>query len=112
MSLNAFDCTSAFALATLTLLLSGGMNAAIAAGDPGQGKNIADRVCAGCHREKGTGGPPGFEQIAKNPHYTPQRLRRIMAVPPHRAMPTLQLSQPEIEDLTAYIRSFRDQTNP
>lgn len=105
MSLNELFRSSAVVLAVL--LLSSGGTAAIQAGDPEKGKEIADRDCARCRNEQAAGHPPTFEQIARTPHYTPQRLRRIIAVPPHRGMPALGLNQSDIEDLAAYIRSLR-----
>jgi mono/diheme cytochrome c family protein len=78
-------------------------------GDVAKGEETAARVCLRCHAlQSSTGSAPGLAQIANTPHYSTQRLRRIIGVPPHRTMPTLGLKPEEINDLAAYIRSLRN----
>jgi len=82
-------------------------------GDAGKGREIAGKSCASCHEMSGAGRTyqgryvPSFQEIAATPHYSTVRLRRIIAVPPHREMPGLSLRLEETSDLAAFIRSLR-----
>jgi mono/diheme cytochrome c family protein len=78
-------------------------------GDAAKGEETAARLCASCHSASpSTGGhPPSLAQIANTPHYSIEKLRRIIAVPPHRGMPSFPLKQEEINDIAAYLRSLR-----
>ena len=94
-----------------TMLALGGLqmteprNAAAAGGDPAKGEDLAKRVCTGCHGQTSKR-PPSLAQIASTPHYSLQRLRRILSLPPHKAMPGFPLKPEEVDDIAAYIRSL------
>lgn len=82
-----------------------------------EGAAVARRLCSTCHvtgAETGgtaTVGVPSFRGIAVKPGQTAQRLRHTM-INPHPPMPDVQLSNPEIERLIAYIDSLRPPGTP
>ena len=80
------------------------------AADAKNGKALARDWCATCHlvERKGAGGDgaPPFESIANDPARTDSYLRSWLA-DPHPAMPNLQLSRNEIDDLVAYLQSLK-----
>ena len=79
-----------------------------AAGDVSQGRNFAQRVCAGCHAiQPGlTVSPvvaaPTFPAIAASPGMSPIALR-VALQSTHRTMPNLALTADELDDVIAYI---------
>lgn len=82
-------------------------SAVILKGDPEKGKAIAEQKCFGCHNQASSqGNPPRLDDIARMPHYSAERLRRIITVPPHHGMPVQNLSAGEVDDVAAYIRSL------
>jgi cytochrome c len=93
---------------TLTLLaalcLSGG---AQAAGDPENGRAMAERWCTSCHAVgRGTAGSdaaPSFPTLARE--RSQEQLRRWLSEP-HPPMPNLALTRAEIEDVVAYLLSL------
>jgi mono/diheme cytochrome c family protein len=91
-------------------LVSGTPNWAQAA-DAAQGQGIAERWCAACHvvsraQTRGFAAVPSFHEIARRYQLSGTRLSLFLA-DPHPKMPDMQLSQSEIADLVAYIRSQR-----
>lgn len=72
------------------------------------GRHLAERWCAPCHATstRGSDAAKSFEAIAASPAGEPARMRRFLA-DPHAPMPPMQLAQPEIEDLVAYVASLR-----
>ena len=90
-------------------LVSGAPLNATQAADAAQGQRIAERWCAACHvvsgaQTRGFVAVPSFHEIARRYHLDSSRLSLFLA-DPHPKMPDMQLSQPEIADLVAYIRS-------
>ncbi|MHA3916484.1 c-type cytochrome [Halovulum sp. GXIMD14793] len=77
--------------------------------DAGRGQELAKRWCSACHvvGENTTGGDAGppFADVAVDDTLTDDGLRLWLA-DPHSPMPNLQLSEPEISDIIAYIRSL------
>ena len=78
-----------------------------------RGQEIAERACAGCHalgdqpgRTVGGISVPSFRAIAGRPNQTPQRLQSFIMTP-HRPMPGTPLSLAEVNDVVAYLLSFR-----
>ena len=78
-----------------------------------RGRDLADRMCAGCHAVTGTVPRtiqgklvPSFSAIAGGPHGSAERLKAIIATPSH-PMPSVPLSLAEITDLAAYIKSLQ-----
>ena len=103
-------------LPLLPLLL--GLAAAPAfAADVASGQRIAERWCAACHmispgQSQSSPDAPTFAAVAGK--YESKDLRLFLTTPYPR-MPNMTLSQPEIADLVAYIRTLgpkRDEPEP
>ena len=78
-----------------------------------RGREIAERVCAGCHaidgREGGTvmgTDVPSFRALAGKPYRTPERLQAYIMTPRH-PMPAIPLELNEIRDVVDYIQSLK-----
>lgn len=99
--------------ATVALMLSAGVAAAspTAAADVAKGAQLARQWCANCHVIGGTTtgtvqqGPPSFRAVAQG-GLTGEQLRAFLSRP-HAPMPDLSLTRTEIDDLIAYIETFR-----
>jgi mono/diheme cytochrome c family protein len=95
---------------TLGLLLLSGTVGPAQAADPTTGSRLARQWCASCHlvSDRATPsiqqGPPPFKSIAQA--RSAEELRTFLSQP-HGAMPNLDLSRAEIDDLIAYIQSLR-----
>lgn len=79
--------------------------------DPARGREIAARVCVGCHAiEPGArtqqADIPSFPAIANRPGRTADFIIGAMYYP-HPPMPGVSLTTQEMRDLAAYILSFR-----
>ena len=87
------------------------------AADVASGQRIAARWCAACHmispgQSQSSPDAPSFAAVAAR--YTPRELTLFLTAPYPR-MPNMPLSQPEIADLVAYIRTLgpkRDEPEP
>ncbi|MDF2119452.1 cytochrome c [Roseiarcaceae bacterium H3SJ34-1] len=82
------------------------------AADVSNGKRIAERWCAACHvvapqQTRASADVPTFAAIAAK--YATSRDLGVFLTDPHPRMPDMALSQPEIADLVAYIRSLGTQ---
>ncbi|WP_237216110.1 c-type cytochrome [Falsiroseomonas oryziterrae] len=88
--------------------------AAALAGDPAEGRRMAEQWCAQCHRVSPTGpGPatdavPAFATIATRPGRTAETIATFLRVP-HSGMPDLGLTLRQAQDLAAYVMSQRPQ---
>jgi mono/diheme cytochrome c family protein len=78
-----------------------------------RGKDIAERVCSGCHaidgRQPGTvmgADVPSFRALAEKPYRTPESLQAYIMTPRH-PMPAIPLEFNEIRDVVDYIRSLK-----
>jgi mono/diheme cytochrome c family protein len=78
-----------------------------------RGREIAGRLCAGCHAIDGGGGgtvqgtvAPSFRALADRPYQTAESLQAFILTPGH-PMPAMPLELAEIRDLVAYIRSLK-----
>jgi cytochrome c len=80
---------------------------ALAAGNAGQGKILAERWCVACHTASGdsvrSDAAPAFAAIARS--RTPDQLRGWLAAP-HPPMPNPSLTRSEIDDIVAYLQSL------
>jgi mono/diheme cytochrome c family protein len=81
------------------------------AGDPEAGRLYAVNICSGCHSVQsetdGTGQfAPDFTAIAKRRSTTPSSLRAYLRSD-HELMPNFNMHRSEINDMVAYIMSFR-----
>ena len=103
-------------LPLLPLLL--GLSATPAwAADIASGQRIAARWCAACHmispgQAQSSPDAPSFAAVAGR--YESRELR-LFLMAPYPRMPNMPLSQPEIADLVAYIRTLgpkRDEPEP
>ena len=103
-------------ITALSLLI--GLAAAPArAADANSGQRIATRWCAACHmispdQKGGNTEAPSFASVAAR--YNSKELA-LFLTSPYPRMPNMTLSQPEIADLVAYIRTLgpmRDEPAP
>ncbi len=92
-----------------------GSGAVWAGGDPEVGKKVAVEVCARCHVVSdedlytGIDSTPKFQTFAAKPEtYPPRRIRTFDERPPHPPQ-ELDVSDDELEDLIAYIRTLREE---
>lgn len=80
-----------------------------AAGDPREGRRVAERWCSGCHvtgrsgRQSDTA--PAFSALANDPKKSAEYLRTWINNP-HPPMPNFNLTRQTVDDLAAYIRSL------
>lgn len=77
-----------------------------AAGDPGAGQRLAERVCADCHRlPGGVGGGhgPALGPLSPDRSFSPAALAEVLATSPHAG--DLQLGDRERQDLAAYLEA-------
>lgn len=101
-------------VAMVALALSaGGLRAQQVHPDAKTGKQIADKLCVGCHivdaEASGTTVPadvPSFARIANVPGQTAQLIAGAIVVP-HPPMPQIQLTREEIGDVAAYILTLK-----
>lgn len=77
------------------------------------GKQIAEKLCVGCHivgaEAAGSSVPadvPSFVSIASKPGQTAQSIAGAIVVP-HPPMPQIQLTREEIGDVAAYILTLK-----
>jgi mono/diheme cytochrome c family protein len=73
--------------------------------DAARGKVLAERWCGACHLVQlrlTAIDPPTFSAIANDPSRTPAYLRAFFASP-HKDMPPIQLTAPQVEDIIAYL---------
>jgi mono/diheme cytochrome c family protein len=76
-----------------------------------RGQALARRWCAACHLVQlrlTAIDPPTFTAIANDPSKTPEYLRNFF-VSPHKDMPPIQLTSPQIEDAIAYLQTLKKQ---
>lgn len=99
-------------LVVLGLALCGVMPAqAQVAGDPREGRKVAESLCASCHMIERTARddrrtPPDLAAIADMKSTTATALRVFLQTP-HGNMPRYQLAPAEMDDVIAFILSLR-----
>ena len=106
--------TKRFAIAVLFAGLAASPSLAA---DPASGQRIAARWCAACHmispdQKRGDTEAPSFASVAMR--YSSKDLA-LFLTSPYPRMPNMTLSQPEIADLVAYVRTLgpkRDEPEP
>jgi mono/diheme cytochrome c family protein len=82
--------------------------------DIASGRQLADKLCAGCHLIDGQSGGgaqvdvPTFRGIASRPNQSQEALSTWL-IAPHAPMPDLLLSRTEIRDLAGFIVSLKQQ---
>jgi mono/diheme cytochrome c family protein len=77
-----------------------------------EGGALATKVCSPCHAASKRIGPP-FAEIAKGPRATPEALRDFLRsahadVGHPDAMPSPELTERQIEEISTYLASRRD----
>ena len=98
-------------LATIVLASTVSAASPTAAADVTKGARLAEQWCAHCHAISNTPAgmvqprPPGFRAMAQT-GVAREPLRSFLSRP-SGAMPDLALTRSEIEDLMAYIDTFR-----
>ena len=81
-------------------------------GDHSEGLALARRICSQCHTVDRSPAPspnpasPRFETIAKVPGMTAAALS-VALLTPHRTMPNVMLSPPELRNIVAHILSLQ-----
>ncbi|WP_431858075.1 c-type cytochrome [Azospirillum sp.] len=91
-------------LVIVLLLLAG----AARAGDPAEGRRLAERWCSNCHVVESRGGTdavPTLDSIARDRSRGPEWVRQWLSAP-HPPMPDPNLTAAEIEDVVAYLASL------
>lgn len=81
----------------------------VLAADADNGLKISQRWCASCHvvapdQKSGSADVPTFADIARRT--TESKPLAVFLATPHGKMPDMTLSQPEIADIIAYIRTL------
>jgi cytochrome c len=95
--------------AVIFILALGSASGTARAGDPAEGRAIAERWCSSCHvagnRSGGTDAVPTLESISNDPRRSPEWVRQWLN-DPHPPMPNLPLTRAQIEDVVAYLESL------
>jgi mono/diheme cytochrome c family protein len=81
------------------------------AADSMKGQRLAVRICTACHlvlpgQQQALDHAPTFGQIAASQSLDERALKTFLADPEHSRMPNLSLTDSEIADLVAYIRTL------
>jgi mono/diheme cytochrome c family protein len=96
----------------MAALLALGPRQAQAYGDPAEGHQLATAWCSSCHQVDprpqflATDAVPSFQAIAAMPSTTSMSIRAFLSTT-HDVMPNFRLTEPQIEDVGAYILSLR-----
>jgi mono/diheme cytochrome c family protein len=96
----------------LGIMVAGPASAQMATADAKRGRELAERLCTGCHivspGSAQTTNPdvPSFPAIARRDGATAEHLAGRIIVP-HPAMPRTQLTVAEIRDIVAYILTLK-----
>jgi mono/diheme cytochrome c family protein len=96
----------------MTAFLALGPRQARAYGDPSEGRQLATAWCSSCHQvdpqaqRLATDAVPSFQAIAAMPSTTSMSIRAFLSTT-HDVMPNFRLTDPQIEDVGAYILSLR-----
>ncbi len=81
--------------------------------DAKTGKQIAEKLCVGCHivgpTAEGTvpADVPSFMRIANEPGQSAETIAGAIVIP-HPPMPTIHLTREEIGDIAAYILTLKE----
>lgn len=108
---NAGYAGLAGSLATTAVLAAASIlfPATAQAADAEAGSRVATQWCTACHTTSAAKGgdiAPTFEQLANRPDFDPAALRAFLATP-HPPMESLSLTRIEIDNLIAYLGTFR-----
>jgi mono/diheme cytochrome c family protein len=93
----------------LTIVAIAAANPALAAGNSEAGRLLIERSCTGCHAgpnsAAATDAAPSFLAIARRNRENRTWVRAWLTGP-HPAMPGIDLSRRQIDDITAYLNSL------
>lgn len=92
----------------LTVLTLVAATPAFGAGNPEAGRLLIERSCTGCHGANGatvTDAAPSFSVIAQRNRQNRTWVRAWLTGP-HPAMPGIDLSRRQIDDIVAYLNSL------
>jgi cytochrome c len=107
--MTAMNQLGSFLFASALLAALSACDSGQAAGAQEDGLRLARQWCAGCHSvgetDQGTDAAPSFASIAKNSG-TDTAWLRAWLTSPHPAMPDMNLSRDEIDDIVAYLSSL------
>jgi mono/diheme cytochrome c family protein len=96
-------------LAALTVLFLAAVTPAFAAGNPEAGRLLIERSCTGCHGAANsttmTDAAPSFSAIAQRNRQNRTWVRAWLTGP-HPAMPGIDLSRRQIDEIVAYLNSL------
>ena len=96
----------------LAALLAPGPGRAQTYGDPAEGRRLATAWCSSCHQIDprtqaiANEGVPSFQAIAAMPSTTLLSIRAFLRTS-HDVMPDFKLTEPQIDDVGAYILRLR-----
>jgi mono/diheme cytochrome c family protein len=97
-------------MAALLAAMAGNAQAA----DTAQGRDLAQKLCVNCHiiehggqQDQVTVGIPSFMAIANKAEQTNSKLRSFVRQP-HPPMPSVELSEHQLDNIVAYILSLKD----
>lgn len=113
-ALREHRCAVAFLMLSALLVL--GPRQAQAYGDPAEGHQLAATWCSGCHQIDpraqllATDAVPSFQAIAAMPSTTSMSIQAFLRTS-HAVMPNFRLTEPQIDDVGAYILSLRARSN-
>ena len=103
-------CVTAFLALTAVVVLS--PTPALAFGDPAAGHELATTWCSGCHQVdpraqvRATDAVPSFRAIAAMPSTTSLSIQAYLRTT-HDVMPNFRLTEPQIDNVGAYILEMR-----
>jgi mono/diheme cytochrome c family protein len=98
------------AIIATSVMAAASIGPALAAGDAPSGHQLARQWCSSCHivdrSEKGPDTAPPFASIARK-HAGNDGWVRAWLSTSHPPMPNLNLSRVQIDDIVAYLETFR-----
>jgi mono/diheme cytochrome c family protein len=98
------------AIIAASVVAAASIGPALAAGDAQSGRQLAQQWCSSCHivdrLEKGPDTAPPFPAIARK-HAKDDGWVRAWLSTSHPPMPNFNLSRVQIDDIVAYLETFR-----
>jgi mono/diheme cytochrome c family protein len=99
-----------FVIIAASVIAAASTKPVLAAGDAQSGRQLAQQWCSSCHiidrSPKGPDTAPPFPAIAHNRLQNDGWVRAWLSTP-HPPMPNLNPSRAQIDDIVAYLETFR-----